>query len=948
MHLQQVAYRYTLVADPVRNIIFAGNGNLLEIYSLIQTGSNKHLKLINTIEIVPAPLVVSHISVDDSYVVVAGGSNLSVLEEVDGEFTIRWKHNVGDNIAAAKFLKCDSTVVAVTKKKHFYSFVRKEDGFELVRRVTLEPVTTIFSAYFIGDSLESLQVITGGIFGEIESFKLGSEPPERLFSLKGHDGMVFGIHITPTHIFSIGDDRALRIFTLKDGEEQFVAYGHQDRIRGLCVDLTSDPLNPYVYTAGDTTAVWKYDTVANSGHLIHQYESATGKVMAIAIADGCLIGCSAQGALFNVEALRQQMEFVESPELGVVRSFAKGRDSTYYVVDDKKDLKYRKINDELSPVDGFQGLKLRYNTLMISPNGKTIITSGDSVVYVIDAATLTGGSQFQMADVLGGVCLVGNSHLLAVSRQGKAVMVELSTNSFTNFHIEKGLPIKCAITNGPFMVIGTGRGYVSLYDEDTNMIIDSICVAAKKDVVVDLIWDSKSLKKTHFYALTRDGKCSLLTILESKALELVETWSTIRTPAGFLSPRNPSSSTTPYIWGFRGPEFVVTSLKGTNPLIVFECGGGNRIMSVFPTFEGDDLTTVRFEYIVRGELKVVEGKIPKANFAMGPFHKSEIYGAVEVNREGETPAIVTVGVDTQVILSKLSDNGLPLPVCRNFTHLSSIHCVEVITVGENTYIVTAGGRSEVRLWQVLPAYLNSLAGYEGTPDYRVVSVKVREDAGKLFIFAATSIRELQAYSFDLEHPTNQLKKIYAFKCPDQGTFGKVASAPDFSSIFAVGTSGTVYALKWPQSEANAESDQTEPVYRSQRPNEAGTLGLCAVPASVPRANDIVIMGDDGGSVYVVDLTATDPLLKIEDLHFSQISDMVTFSVESDPSRFRLASVSSEGVLAITAISNDFSSFEKLISKPLCVGDPMSLRLTRSGFLVAGEGLQAIRFDELGI
>ncbi|MCP9263246.1 hypothetical protein DINM_006583 [Dirofilaria immitis] len=186
------------------------------------------------------------------------------------------------------------------------------------------------------------------------------------------------------------------------------------------------------------------------------------------------------------------------------------------------------------------------------------------------------------------------------------------------------------------------------------------------------------LHKAKLLSIGRDGKLciwerdSALQLLSaSKLFTAVE----MEWPCRFLETRDQL-----YVAGFRG----VTSLWS--------------------------ITIVDIAFVMYG---VEEGA------ALGPnLHLSNIT-SITVARSNQNELYVSGGIDTALVLFRLANSGSIEVKQRLQAHSSSVYCVCAM----NTYLISAGGKSEIFIWRLEAGNLRQLFNTRMEESYRLLSVQ---------------------------------------------------------------------------------------------------------------------------------------------------------------------------------------------------------------------------------
>uniref|UniRef100_A0AC34FHI2 Uncharacterized protein n=1 Tax=Panagrolaimus sp. ES5 TaxID=591445 RepID=A0AC34FHI2_9BILA len=826
--------RFASYFDSNDNVIYSSNGNLLEKFEK----KDNTLVFLEAFKVLDPGITIDKICKHPKGFIITGDRRIALFCTIEKKVLARGKHF--DHIIAVKSLS-DAMIVVLTARKKINILKILEDGsFVDAKNFELNDECTIFTGILYGDTVEELEVFAGGILGSIHRHK-PFQGADVLSSYKGHEGMIFAMNICGNKLYTIGDDRSLRVYDINSANELHVVYGHESRIRSLTV--TSDEK---IFSAGDAICVWKW--VDSSLKLVEKHEVGIGKIVHLNVIDKLLLASSMNGAMVTVQIKEKQCQQIEIPDLKnlVVRAFIKTLEGTYFFVNEQKHLYF--VSTDTVAQKFIENRNIRFDSLRVSKSGKYIAAASDNKVFLIEAATKKYCT-ISVEDVIGGEVFIGDE-LFVIAKDGNGVALSMKNNVFIKKQIffSRGGLVKCGLAVDDLILFGTAKGYfVAFHKNHLSKEAFHFKVSPKNEPVMDI-----TVINSQLYVITRDDN----------VYQVVDVFTTIEKPTGFLLVGDEY-----YIWGFRASEFVFCPLRSPHPLAVYECGGGHRICDVFPVFDSKkNFIGIKYEYIVRGEFKIVAIDISHIQQVIGPFHQSNIYGIAMLN---EGRSIVTAGIDTEILLCSINDDGRFSPKWRSTAHLSSIHSLDSVKLRNGIEIIaTCGGTSEIRLWNVSENSLNPISVWSCKPDFRYVSIKVRqslEDDNILYIFTACSIREIQIFSYNIS--TKKIEKLLSYQNPEPSTFSKVAVSSDLLTIYAATTSGTVTALSW------APGSSKTSYIQSIEASDSGLSAICAVNLDDPNlSKNVCAVGDEGGNFALVDFETESIVLKSSHAHYSTLSD----------------------------------------------------------------------------
>uniref|UniRef100_A0A914Y0K3 tRNA (34-2'-O)-methyltransferase regulator WDR6 n=1 Tax=Panagrolaimus superbus TaxID=310955 RepID=A0A914Y0K3_9BILA len=670
-----ISPRFASYFDSNENVIYSSNGNLLEKFEK----NDNTLVFLEALKVLESGITIDKICKHPKGLIVTGDRRIVLFSIIEKKAIAKGKHF--DHIIAVKTLN-DETIAVLTARKKLNILKILEDGsFVDGKSFELNDECTIFTGILHGDSVEELEVFAGGILGSIHRHK-PFEGAKVLSSYTGHEGMIFAMNICGNKLYTIGDDRSLRVYDIYSANELHVSYGHESRIRSLTV--SSDER---IFSAGDTICVWKW--IDSSLKLVEKHEVGIGKIVHLNVIDQLLLASSMNGAMVAVQITAKRCQQFQIPALEnlVVRAFIKTKEEDYFFVDDQKQLYFVSKNTVIETF--IENKSIRFDSLRISNSGKYVAAASDNKVFLIEVATKKYCT-ISVEDVLGGEVFI-EDQLFVIAKDGNGVVLSMKNNVFIKkaVYLSRGGLVKCGLAVDDLFIFGTAKGYIVAFHKNHLSNEEfSFKVSFKGEQVMDI-----TVINSQLFVLTRDGKCSIYQ-KENNLYEVVDVFTTAEKPTAFLSIGDEH-----YIWGFRGAEFVFCPLRSPHPLAVYECGGGHRISDVYPVFDDKkNFIGIRYEHIVRGEFKIVEIDISHIQNVVGPYHQSNIYGIAMVN---EGRSIVTAGIDTEIVLCSIDDGGRFCPKWRSTAHLSSIHSLDSVKLRNETEIVaTCGGTSEIRLWKL--------------------------------------------------------------------------------------------------------------------------------------------------------------------------------------------------------------------------------------------------------
>lgn len=130
--------------------------------------------------------------------------------------------------------------------------------------IQLENDAIVICSLLDGDTWESLNVFVGTCLGAIDHYQPASQHSDRIVrTFVGNNGMPFAIRLHRNLLFSVGDDRSLRVWSIRDGVQLFEKYGHG--ARPFAMELGA--AQQLIFTAGmdDYCCVWRWIECTTDG-----------------------------------------------------------------------------------------------------------------------------------------------------------------------------------------------------------------------------------------------------------------------------------------------------------------------------------------------------------------------------------------------------------------------------------------------------------------------------------------------------------------------------------------------------------------------------------------------------------------------------------------------------------------------------------------------------------
>ncbi|CAI4227026.1 unnamed protein product [Auanema sp. JU1783] len=539
-----------------------------------------------------------------------------------------------------------------------------EDGklkLELQKPVQSEHVATMLYGIILGDSWQNIAVVAGTVFGEI----LYSEPAngsEVKRKLLGHTGMIFGLHALENLLYSISDDRSLRVWSLeaiKLGGEQITeidsVFGHSARPFAIC----SSPDN-HIYTAGIDQLVckWKMNEEKKLV-LVDQLSLSTGGIRSLKYYDDALWVGSETGALLEVTFASLCSNAAPPTALKTcddLRGFGYMLD-VLYTVDGKGQL-YK--NGEAVHV----GKCLRYINVSPPHCSKDILLAFEKNACAIiteDKETLL---EFEEGNVVSAVCSANYIFIYNLNKLGR--LYDLSGKLLREFDVSTsimGLPKKVSFLPSAVetftsfdgkehLVIGSTCGHVihCCLDDESNVFeslpeISRVCAKGQIMSIRDL--------GNRIAIYCKNGSLSCWTykndIFLPSALPLIQGAPSLDWPCGSFFLGNQE-----YIAEFHSTDFRLLNRDTGLVVLSFLCGGGNRPWFFRLSEDSNGKTLGTLTFIRKETLVRVTAGIHTVSSIADSLHVSQIVSVRQLCSYGDSSVICTTGVDCQVTFSEVN------------------------------------------------------------------------------------------------------------------------------------------------------------------------------------------------------------------------------------------------------------------------------------------------------
>uniref|UniRef100_A0A8R1IF81 N-terminal E2 ubiquitin-conjugating enzyme n=1 Tax=Caenorhabditis japonica TaxID=281687 RepID=A0A8R1IF81_CAEJA len=128
--------------------------------------------------------------------------------------SMRLENHFPEKIIGCKLLEKDKKIVTVTSRNTLT--IRKSSNLKVEQTLQCNYFATSICSLILGETVEELQVFFGSVIGDLVDWKplLEETPMQR----NGHKGMIFAIASCNSRLFTISDDRTIRMWSVEKRE----------------------------------------------------------------------------------------------------------------------------------------------------------------------------------------------------------------------------------------------------------------------------------------------------------------------------------------------------------------------------------------------------------------------------------------------------------------------------------------------------------------------------------------------------------------------------------------------------------------------------------------------------------------------------------------------------------------------------------------------------------
>ncbi|KAM3728165.1 Soluble guanylate cyclase gcy-35 [Dirofilaria immitis] len=771
--------------------------------------------------------------------------------------------------------------------------------------VNIKEVTTVKSDYravithslLDGDSWNTLRTVVGTVIGDIIiSFPSKSSSPFHV--LKHHTGMIFGLLIKCNFLFSISDDRSLHMWSLDRACHINECYGHSTRPFSIC----NGPEN-IIFTGSQDGSICMWligESFVSLLKLIHTRYGVIRSFLFISQELFFGTGCGFFGSITFPENI-ENMQTIDIiyPNLSV-QSFVTLSQQFYYLLDSQGAL-YEANTISLNKI--LQCSSVRSNSLKLSLCRKYIAFSEDKKLHVIRVKDRKCASFCALDQILDLFWIRNCLFLVLLNFKNMIVHFSEDMSGWANYIVQIDLKeiVSCAVY-AEELFLGTDKGsIIVVHNFEMKQIIKR---AHGRNGVADV-----KLHKAKLLSIGRDGKLciwerdSALQLLSaSKLFTAVE----MEWPCRFLETRDQL-----YVAGFRGGNFVVVNYNSGHCVCDVWCGGRRRSWCL-SVLEGNEncgkSNSLCFQFVMKRRISKIMLQMNDLHIIKPNLHLSNIT-SITVARSNQNELYVSGGIDTALVLFRLANSGSIEVKQRLQAHSSSVYCVCAM----NTYLISAGGKSEIFIWRLEAGNLRQLFNTRMEESYRLLSVQFMSVNPHIRFLVSRSDGRLMIYEIS---QTLDLKKhsVLSESFGGNGIMIKISCASFDDGFVCVAISSIGILHIWSFSELIDLKDH--------RTIEVEKCGLSALSIYIENEFLYIGVGSESGTISIFQVEKNWKFTKsINCWHSATCADL---HLHRTSQSFLVFSVALDCRLAVFIYSPDFQTLNFQQSVLLNVADPSSL------------------------
>ncbi|CAL2028586.1 unnamed protein product [Caenorhabditis brenneri] len=810
---------------------------------------------------------------------------------------IRLEEEFPEHIIGCKSLEKEKKVVTVTSRNTLT--IRESSKLKIEKKLQCDYFATSICSLIIGESLESCHVFFGSVIGDLIDWMPNKE--EKPMMRKGHKGMIFSIVTDSTRIFTISDDRTIRMWSIEERESGPICtvFGHTARPLAISVD----PAHNSIYTGGieQTLFCWKYDD--SSINLTQKMPLSIGVIRKISQLDKSTLAITSQnGDLLKIHVDKRKEDQETILKENVV-NFAHLKEKLVILTSKNELLLY-----ESSQMDR---IIFRCGGMKHMTSSEESVVSWQHNMLVVIQSNSVHRIKVSM-NIISVVCYTG--FVVIKSIDGIITIYDFSDTAkircLKRFRPKNPslMPVVFTICD-EILIMGTTHG--ELYHTDLK---DGECVLSLSRRDSFEIFGGKEVtcirpipKTSTFMTLGKTGIWSTMRYKNGK-MEVLNSRSFAASsrmawPSKFIEWNNGKEL---LIVGFYGTSLIIWNSTTGLPMFETYCGGGHRIWKLNPSND----SIFHFDFIKDSELCRQKIDLKSKEYLISTAHSSSIVAA-----SGSRSYLITVSLDGHL---SIGDNRVKAIITMFVGE--NLLCTDVFEDPKNSensevYILAGGGKSKLGIIRFNSNDLQDHGifwmRHVARPDEgRIVAVKTCQATHDLKFFIASYSSGVVEVFRIIEDSVESMSLLEI-----EDSMG-IASRMDFlEGKLIVGTSGS-YVLSYELT----QDGKLEEKMRMKLEDRSGVTSLSIY------SDEISYFGCDSGHVY---RCSSNKITKIHS-HLSTVVGIV-------PEKRSIHSVSLD--CAILTSSDSTSSVSR---KPTIIDMPNGMVKTgKSSLVVVGDGIQLI-------
>uniref|UniRef100_A0A1I7TBG2 tRNA (34-2'-O)-methyltransferase regulator WDR6 n=1 Tax=Caenorhabditis tropicalis TaxID=1561998 RepID=A0A1I7TBG2_9PELO len=727
----------------------------------------------------------------------------------------RLEEEFPEHIIGCKALESEKKVISVTSRNTLT--IRASSSLEIESKIQCDYFATSICSLIIGESLETCHIFFGSVIGDLIDWKPSEQ--RKPVMRKGHKGMIFSIVTDSTRLFTISDDRTIRMWSISDRESGPIhtVFGHTARPFAISVDIASK----LIYTGGieQTLFCWKYDD--SSITLNQKTPLSIGTIRKISQLDKSTLAITSQ----NGDLLKINLE-LGKPELSALKDHV----MNFAFIHDRLVILTEEC--ELIVYETYQMDRIVFRCSRM----KHMMSSDDSAV-VWHQNTLIVITEFSVhrlklsMNVITTICY--QTYVILKTIDGLIQIYNFyepeHVRCLKRFRPKNPSMLPAVFTLvGDILVFGTTHGelfHTDLTDEpeDSELSLsrrDSYELFGGKEVTCIR---PIAKKCPLFMALGKTGIWSTLKCVDGGGIEILNSRSfsassQMAWPSKFIEWNDEL-----LIAGFYGTSLIIWNSTTGLPVFDVYCGGGHRIWKLNHSTH----TTFNFDFIRDSELCRQKIDFSAKQYLISTAHSSPIVAA-----SGSQNYLVTVSLDGHLSIA----NSQGKPIVTIFVG-ENLLCTDIFEHGEEeVFVLAGGGKSKLSVIRFNPKELQNhnvfWMRHVARPDEgRVVAVKTCKLRSKIFFIASYSSGVIEVFRCT----GKPLESMVTLELDDSLGIGSKMDYDEGKLV--VGTSGS-YLL-------NYKLKKTGKIGETKRIKLADRSGVTSVTCS----HGITYLGCDSGHVY---------------------------------------------------------------------------------------------------